>query len=71
MAYFRLDTTDVFATRIGRIYSARPAAATEMPNGVFGTVGDLETGEEWLLCLTGPTISAGYYNNEKSTKKSL
>lgn len=34
------------------------------------TLQDLESGEEGLLCLTGPTISAGYYNNEKSTKKS-
>ena len=54
MAYFRLDTTDVFATRIGRIYSARPAAATEMPNGVFGTVGELETGEELIRVLGTP-----------------
>lgn len=32
---------------------------------------DLKKGEEGLLCLTGPTISAGYYNNEEATKKSF
>lgn len=34
------------------------------------TLEELPSGQEGLLCLTSPTISDGYYNNEESTKKS-
>lgn len=32
---------------------------------------ELKNGEEGILCLSGPAIADGYYNNEEATKKSF
>ena len=53
--YFRCDTTFIKEAEDGRLYSTKPAIDTELPNGVFGFLGDKISGKEEIRTLVEPT----------------
>ena len=53
--YFRCDTTFIKEAEKGRLYSTKPSTDIELPNGVFGFLGDKISGKEEIRTLVEPT----------------